>query len=607
MTTDQKLRSKTFTGSGTPVGTVVPTKAGDIYYDTTNSVFYGSTGTTNADWIKIVLQPQLDKFENVLDITAEPTGFTDPENVVVTYDNVTRKVTLTGTVEAYYKGNLVTELVSGWESPAHADTTGLFFLQYNPTDGFTFTDSPFVYTNVLIAVIYRNAFNFGLREPHGLMQWQSHKHFHETIGTYLQSGGDLDGYTLNSTTAADRRPTISQTKIIDEDLPTVLPVINTNAYSLLNLTGAGVTNITTDSTEIIALDVNQPYWNEFTGGVWQQTLFSTNHYGKIFVMSIPVTADINSQKYRQIFIQPQTTSSSLDTIRAVTANDVNIGNIDVGLPEYCFIGEIIVQFIGGNWRLIEVNKLTGTRITQVSSPTGNYLSTVTSDTTLTGEGTSISPLGVSEANVNHNSLLNSHNLTTDIDHNALTNYDVAQHRTINDLGTSVTDLWSGSKINTELGGKQATLVSGTNIKTLGSNILIGSGDIPIITLNGVNIIGGLGDKDFVNYISAGNGITTNLVGTTSKNVTVTLGTPSTLTGATTNAVTTNSHTHQITVTKTDVGLSNVTNDAQVKKAGDTMSGDLEINKTTPTLKLTDTNSGSIVYNNTTTSIDFVFD
>ena len=44
----------------------------------------------------------------------------------------------------------------------------------------------------------------------------------------------------------------------------------------------------------------------------------------------------------------------------------------------------------------------------------------------------------------------------DIDHNLLTNYVVDQHRTINDVGTASTDLWSANKINTELAGKADT-------------------------------------------------------------------------------------------------------------------------------------------------------
>ena len=42
------------------------------------------------------------------------------------------------------------------------------------------------------------------------------------------------------------------------------------------------------------------------------------------------------------------------------------------------------------------------------------------------------------------------------DHNALTNYDVAEHRVINDGGTSSTELWSANNINYHLGGKAAS-------------------------------------------------------------------------------------------------------------------------------------------------------
>jgi hypothetical protein len=43
-----------------------------------------------------------------------------------------------------------------------------------------------------------------------------------------------------------------------------------------------------------------------------------------------------------------------------------------------------------------------------------------------------------------------------IDHDVLTNYSADQHRTINDAGSTTTDLWSASKINTELSGKANT-------------------------------------------------------------------------------------------------------------------------------------------------------
>ena len=64
-------------------------------------------------------------------------------------------------------------------------------------------------------------------------------------------------------------------------------------------------------------------------------------------------------------------------------------------------------------------------------------------------------------------------------------------------------------------------------------------------------------------IAAGNGITGG--GTLAANRTITLGTPSTVSGSSTNSVTASSHTHELTITKSDVGLSNVDNTSDTNK------------------------------------------
>lgn len=51
--------------------------------------------------------------------------------------------------------------------------------------------------------------------------------------------------------------------------------------------------------------------------------------------------------------------------------------------------------------------------------------------------------------------------------------------TIDDGVTSLVKVWSSIKVNTYLSGKQATLVSGTSIKTLNGTSLLGSGNIDI--------------------------------------------------------------------------------------------------------------------------------
>jgi hypothetical protein len=54
-----------------------------------------------------------------------------------------------------------------------------------------------------------------------------------------------------------------------------------------------------------------------------------------------------------------------------------------------------------------------------------------------------------------------------INHNVLLNYNITEHRIINDGGTSATELWSASKINTELSGKSNTSHTHTHSSTTG--------------------------------------------------------------------------------------------------------------------------------------------
>ena len=69
---------------------------------------------------------------------------------------------------------------------------------------------------------------------------------------------------------------------------------------------------------------------------------------------------------------------------------------------------------------------------------------------------------------------------SEINHNSLSNYDVAEHRTINDASTGVTDLWSASKINTDLGNKEPTLTKGNLTEATSSVLTISGGNNAVI-------------------------------------------------------------------------------------------------------------------------------
>ena len=367
-------------GTGGTLGTAAYTAA---------TAYATSTQGTTAD-------NAIPKTQNAL--TQEPTGFAAPDAVISTYDSTARTVTLTGTVSAYWQGTLVSALVSGWVSAAHTATTGGWFLYYNGS-AFVWSQTPWTFDMMQIAYVwYGTADKFGIRETHGLMQWQTHEEFHQTVGTYLVSGGDLAAYTLASTTAANRRPTVSATTVQDEDLETVNATLTSSLYTQLYLAGAGATPTwVLDAAEIVPVLAANPYYNQFLTGAWTQTLLPNNAYMAVWLVAVPTMASATGQKYRYQWIQGQSQSNTLATIQAQTPSSLNLAGLTGVSTEWVFIARVIIRFAVGNWTFIQVDKLLGNKASTVTSPAGSYLSAVTTDTTLTGDGTAINPLTVAHS------------------------------------------------------------------------------------------------------------------------------------------------------------------------------------------------------------------
>ena len=325
--------------------------------------------------------------------TKDFTGFVDT-SVVSSYDSSTKKVTLTGNVSAYRNGVQVTALVSGWQSPAlPTPAPGGWFLYWDG-NAFVWSQTPWQFSDLMIGYVYYSpttTFVFAARECHGLMDWETHRELHERVGTYLRSGGDLGGYTLASTTAANRRPTVSAAVVADEDLETTNAVLSTNSYTRLSLSSTGVSTFTEAGTDVVPLSGNQPYWNQFSTPNWVQTLMSNNSHMSVWLVAAPMMSDTQSQKYRYMWIQGQS-NGSLSSEQALGFSSLNLGQLSSFALEYVPIGRLILKYIGGNWSIEYVEKLMATRV----SPGGSSgaLSTVTTDATMTGLGTVSSPLSV---------------------------------------------------------------------------------------------------------------------------------------------------------------------------------------------------------------------
>lgn len=341
-------------------------------------------------------------------ITQEPTGFDRSDLVEISYDSTTRKITLSGAGwKAYYKGTEIPILTNGYVSAAHDDIIdNTFFLYHNGTSIQWMQNGFPGFNNILIAVVkYRTDAKFGMRECHGLQQWQSHQTDHLNIGTYRESGGDVTGITLLSNTALERRPDISACTIWDEDCPTINSSLISKLYTQRFISSANTINYLFAQGDIVSLSGNNPYYNQNSNGTYVQTLMPANSMMTIWVYELPVTKDSDSQRVRRSFIQGQsitqatnpsagalTTAYNLEA--AKTTLELNIGDPDVISAEYVCIHKFILQYTGGNWSIRGSIKVTGSRANQVGTAVGNYLTEVVTDATLTGNGTAASPLSV---------------------------------------------------------------------------------------------------------------------------------------------------------------------------------------------------------------------
>jgi hypothetical protein len=365
--------------------------------------------TNNADSIKLddgsTIQQGFDKLDNVLTITKEPTGFTSPSAVIVTGDASTRKVALTGTTTCYWRGVEITNIVALANAVAHGtDTAKIYYLSYNGITA-AWSETPWTFDLVQIAFAFYDATLGWLyqRESHGFIPYQCHQDDHFTKGSYKTSGGDISGVTKASTTATERRPLVSSMVHNDEDLPTTQAEIATNSYTQAKLTSTGIMEFLSEQTDIVKLSTARPYYNSFSTPNWSDTLMPSNSVMSIWLVSIPTAADTNSQKVRFIWLSGQWITKAVGPSAGQLAtavaselarnfNELNLGNLRNLTPEMLCFKRFIITYTGSNWSITDYKDLSNSGLSQIAS--GNYLSEVVTDATLTGTGTVDSPLSV---------------------------------------------------------------------------------------------------------------------------------------------------------------------------------------------------------------------
>lgn len=326
------------------------------------------------------------------------TGFKYPNDTQLYYDRANRTLRSSGNFEAYYHGSGIQAFSGNWVSEPHTATpTSNQYYYYNGVSGlWSTTIWPFDSVQVGAACYGpTGAFRYGMIETHGHMPWECHLSDHFNIGTWRQSGGDFGSYVPNSTTAGDRRPTISACTIYDEDRKTVIAALTNDLYSQYYITGAGASGIILlDQSDIVPLLGANPYYNYWDGANWIQTPMANNSYMCVWLLAQPVTLDEESQKNRFLWVQGQS-NGSLVSQEGLSTTSLNLTDLQSISNEFIFIAKVIIRFTAANWSITSVENLGGSRTNQVSTPGGLYLSTVATDTTLSGDGTASNPLSIS--------------------------------------------------------------------------------------------------------------------------------------------------------------------------------------------------------------------
>lgn len=394
---------------------------------------------------------------NDREILKSPTGFTENQLIDISYNPITKKILLIGNFQAYYMGTLLPELTSGWESPAIADVTpiGSYFLSYNGVS-IGWSKTPWEFSHLQIAYLYYDtdgAYLFCIRETHGLMDWRAHEEFHQTIGTYKLSGGILQDYTPMSTVSMDRRPNTASTSIKDEDLISTNTAHSNKTYTMAYLQSNGTLKFDFSNPEIIKNISNMPYYNLFSNGVWSQAPISASQstvYMSMWQFAMPIASDAGSLRYGYVWLQGQS-SGTLSSQQSLTPQNLNLGNLAIIFSELVFINQVIIRYRSSptnNWDIFSVSALTGNKAIQVASVSGAFLTSVSTDASLTGNGTVNNPLSV----VGGGGSQDLTNFELELSRKAMGNSYMEYITDINDNITNV-DYWSNSLKTTKFFSK----------------------------------------------------------------------------------------------------------------------------------------------------------
>jgi len=301
-------------------------------------------------------------------------GFPFGSSLDISYNFANRTITVTGDLTYYWCGEKRTlGNGSAFTSIAHTATNGAWFLYTTDGINFTWSQTAWEFTDVMIAYVNYGADTFAIREAHQLQDPESHEYTHNNFGTYKKSGGTatVGTFILNTATDAATTPGFDIALVSDEDLESTIPAWIEGTYTTMYVNDTTKTSVfsTTDSFPFKYSGTTYIQYNNVATGTLANG--AVNRYYNIYQILMPTTSDAGSQKYRTIFLQAQNVHTTVAAALAEDTRLLKLGALGNLSPEFTIharltYGTSSAYSNTGKVQLRKITYLAGTKLSQVS-------------------------------------------------------------------------------------------------------------------------------------------------------------------------------------------------------------------------------------------------
>jgi hypothetical protein len=333
-----------------------------------------ATGTATGD--TLIRYGNVWKNMPIYSDTKDPTGWINPTSISVSYNTTNRTITLTGDLSYYWRG-IKYQLTSPWTSSAHDAADGQYYLYSSDGVNITWSTSVWTFDMLMVSKAVKStspAYQFAIKETHGLMPWEVHQELHTIVSSYRTSGGALTAgtYAENTATNDANSPGFDSAVIKDEDDIVDIPAWSASGtYTTLRIGAGQLATFDTTATLPFRSGGSYIYINNPTTGA--ETASTNNRYLNVYQVLIPATTDTDSQKYRMVMLQPQRDHPSLADAQAESPSSLSFGDLTNTTPEFVIYARITYVTSAGDLNTGKcriatggVSYITGSRLAQAS-------------------------------------------------------------------------------------------------------------------------------------------------------------------------------------------------------------------------------------------------